>query len=176
MPSRASLLHAFDRMETERIALIAQLDRVPEKRLTAAPKAGAWTVAQVITHIAIAEEGSLAYFTKKHSGGRHKPVGTSAPFRLAILNLAISLPLKYKAPAVVADVPATSYGEAKARWAVVREKLRQVYETLPEAHIGHDLFKHPSLGRFTVLQGVRFTRRHVLRHRGQILRTLRTLG
>lgn len=176
MPSRSSLLRAFDRMEAERSDLIAQLDRLPIEKLSVAPRPGAWTVAQVITHIAIAEEGSLAYLAKKHAGGRHERVSASAPLRLALLNLAISLPLKYKAPAVVADVPATGYAEARARWAAVRAAMRSTYEALPEAHIAHDLFKHPSVGRFNLLQGVRFMRRHARRHNGQILRTLRALG
>ncbi len=155
---------------------MAQLDRLPETKLAVAPRPGAWTVAQVITHIAIAEEGSLAYLTKKHAGGRHKPASASAPFRLALLNLAISLPLKYKAPAIVADVPATSYAEARARWAAVRTGMRSAYGAFPEADIAHDLFKHPSAGRFSLLQGVRFMRQHARRHKGQILRTLRVLG
>ncbi|MEO8589884.1 MAG: DinB family protein [Flavobacteriales bacterium] len=176
MPSRTALLRAFDRLEVDRTALIAHLDTLPENSLTTAPGPGAWTVAQVITHLAIAEESSLSYLRKKHDGGRHKPATFSSHWRLPLLNLALSLPLKYKAPAVVANVPATSYAEAKARWGAVRLDMRSTYGTLPEAHIGHDLFKHPTVGRFNLLQGLRFMQQHVRRHREQILRTLRAVA
>lgn len=175
MPSRKDLFRVFEQMEAERKALIAQLNHVPERSLTTEPRTGAWTVAQVITHIAMAEEGSLAYLRKKHEGGRHKPADFSGRWRLPLLNLAISLPVKYRAPALIASVPLTSYGEARSRWEGVRAVMRRTYEALPEAHIGHDLFKHPVLGRFNLVQGLRFMRRHVRRHREQILRTLKAV-
>lgn len=171
MPSRKALFRVFEQMETERNALIVQLDGLPEPTLTTSPRPGGWSVAQVITHIAMAEEGSLAYLRKKHEGGRHKPAAFSGRWRLPLLNLAISLPVKYRAPALIAAVPSTSYGEARSHWEGVRAAMRRTYEALPEAHIGHDLFKHPTVGRFSLMQGLRFMRRHVRRHRGQILRT-----
>jgi len=176
MFTRTALLRFFDGMEVERRTMLAELEGLPETTRTTAPQRGAWTVAQVITHLAIAEEGSLAYLRKKHEGGRHKPAALSSRWKLMLLNLAISLPIKYKAPTLVADVPATGYAEAKARWEAVRIAMRHTYGTLPEAHIGHELFKHPSLGRFSLMHGVRFMRRHVRRHHGQILRTMRALG
>lgn len=175
MPSHKFLFLVFEEMETERKALIAQLDRLTASMLTSAPRPGAWTVAQVITHIAMAEEGSLAYLRKKHEGGRHKPASFSGRWRMPLLNLAISLPVKYRAPALIASVPVTGYEEARSRWEDVRSAMRRTYEALPEEHIGHDLFKHPTVGRFSLMQGLRFMRRHVRRHKGQIRRTLAAL-
>jgi uncharacterized damage-inducible protein DinB len=175
MPSRDTLFRLFERMEAERKALIAQLDRISEADLTTAPRPGAWSVAQVITHVAMAEEGSLAYLRKKYGGQRHKRAAFSGRWRLPLLNLAISLPVKYRAPALIATVPATSYDEARSRWEGVRTAMRRTYDALPEELIGHDLFKHPSVGRFSLTQGMRFMRRHALRHRGQIMRTLKAM-
>ncbi len=113
---------------------------------------------------------------KKLEVKSHGPAGISSTLRLLLLNTAIRLPLKYKAPPVVADVPATSYAVARARWDAVREKMRADYAAIDPAFIGHGLFKHPSLGRFNLSQGVRFMRQHMRRHAGQIGRTLAALG
>lgn len=163
-------------MEGERQALLEKLDSFPPELLAQRPANGGWSAAQVMTHLAIAEEGSLAYLNKKREFKKHGPVGLSASWRLFVLNTGIQLPVKYKAPPVIADVPATSYAIARERWDTVRARMRSTYEELPEAFIGHDLFKHPFMGRFNLVQAVGFMRRHVRRHRAQIERTLASLG
>lgn len=174
--SRERLLHLFDRMEGERQALLKKLDALPPERLAQRPTNGGWSAAQVITHVAIAEESSLAYLKKKREFKKHGPVGLSATWRLFVLNTGIQLPVKYKAPAVIADVPDTSYVVSRERWDTVRTRMRSTYEELPEALIGHDLFKHPFMGRFNLVQAVGFMRRHMRRHQAQIQRTLASLG
>ncbi len=174
--SRERLLHLFDRMEGERQALLRKLDAFPTERLAQRPANGGWSAAQVMMHLAIAEEGSLAYLNKKREFKKHGPVGLSTTLRLLVLNTGIQLPLKYKAPTIIADVPATSYAIARERWDTVRTRMRSTYEELPEALIGHDLFKHPFMGRFNLVQAVGFMRHHMRRHRAQIERTLASLG
>lgn len=174
--SHERLLQLFDRMEGERQVLLKKLDAVPPARLTQRPTNGGWSVAQVMTHLAIAEEGSLAYLNKKREFNKHGPVGFSASLRLLVLNTGIQLPVKYKAPLVIADVPATSYAVARTRWDTVRIRMRSTYQELPEALAGHDLFKHPFMGRFNLVQAVGFMCRHMRRHVAQIDRTLTALG
>ena len=88
--------------------LYARLDPLSETALAAEPAPGKWSVAQVITHLAIAEEGALAYLLKKRDLGAHGPVPFSARWRMAALRAALYLPFKYNAPAVVATVPSLS--------------------------------------------------------------------
>jgi len=122
--------------------------------------------------LAITEEGALAYLNKKREWKKHGPVGFLSVLRLLGLNTGLRLPVKYKAPAVVADVPETSYAVARARWDLIRQRMRTAYAEIPEALIAHDLFKHPFMGRFNLLQAMRFMRRHMRRHAGQIRRVL----
>lgn len=170
--SRARLLRLFEHMESERQDLLRTLDALPSEQLAQQPRNGGWSVAQVITHLAIAEEGALAYLHKKREVKKHAPVGLSSAWRLLVLNTGIRLPLKYKAPPVVADVPATSYAIARSRWDDVRERMRVVYAEVPVALISHDLFKHPVMGRFDLMQSLRFMRLHMRRHGKQIQRVL----
>lgn len=172
MSGQQRLLRVFDLMEAERLQLLTHLDSVPEDRLAAVPSTGGWTVAQVITHLAMAEEGALAYLDKKLTVKKHGPIGFVSLRRLWFLNTALQLPVKYKAPAIVADVPATSYADARTRWDAVREAMRVRYSTLDDALARHDLYKHPMVGKLSALHGVRFMRQHARRHSGQIKRIL----
>lgn len=176
MPDRSTLLERFAKLEAQRNDLLEKLGGHSADVLAKAPAAGAWSIAQVIQHLAIADEGMLAYLRKKREVGGHGPTGADAPFRLALLNIALVLPLKYKAPRVVATVPECSYADACARWNTVREHMRETFSTMPEELIGHGLFKHPTFGKFNVVQGLRFIGTHVQHHRRQVDRNLRTLG
>ena len=156
--------------------MLEVLDRSPPERLETSPAASAWSSAQVITHLAVVEEGALAYLNKKLEYRKHQPVSWIAGVRLLILNTGLQLPVKYKAPAVVAVIPRTTYADARARWCTAREALIASYSALPDGFLRHDLFKHPTLGRFDPARALRFVRRHMLRHERQIQRTLRAVG
>jgi uncharacterized damage-inducible protein DinB len=176
MPNRSTLLDRFSTLERQRMAILKGIASSDPGLLAKEPTAGAWSVAQVILHLAIAEEGVINYIDKKRSVGGHGPVGALAPVRLALLNTALALPLKFKAPAVVATVPPCTYAEACARWQAVRARMQDTFATIPEELIGHGLIKHPSAGKFDLVQGLRFVRWHVKHHRPQIERTLRQVG
>ncbi|HQV51633.1 MAG: DinB family protein [Flavobacteriales bacterium] len=175
MSRSAALLQLFDGMERDRLALYARLDPLSETALAAEPAPGKWSVAQVITHLAIAEEGALAYLLKKRDLGAHGPVPFSARWRMAALRAALYLPFKYNAPAVVATVPSTSCSVAMERWAAVRNAMRSTYVSIPESEVGHDLFKHPIVGKFDLIQSVKFMHHHMRHHEKQIERTLRSV-
>ena len=176
MNRKEVLLRVLVEMESERIALFARLDQLPEAKLSLQPAAGSWSVTQVIMHLVIAEEGGLAYLRKKLSFAKHKPVGTFSVLRLMLLKAAMASPFKFKAPAIVAVVPNLGYTEAKERWAAVRKAMHDVYSSLPDEHVGHDLYKHPLAGKLDLVQGTRFIHAHCKRHMDQIDRILKRIG
>ncbi len=176
MPTKTRLLQRFAVFETERQGLLVRLDRVPHALLETPPTPGAWSVTQVLLHLALAEGSAMAYLSKKLEVGGHRPVGTSATFRLFLLNTALALPIRFKAPAIVAHVPPCTYATARSQWDSVRADMRNTFAALPDELVGHGLFKHPSAGKFDMVQGLSFMGRHVRHHRGQIERTLRQLS
>lgn len=174
MPDRKALLARFSKLETQRSKLLLSLEKVAPTRLELAPQPGAWSAAQVVLHLAMAEEGLMNYIDKKLSSGGHGPPGASAPFRLALLNLALAMPIKFKAPALVATIPEASFAEARERWQKVRERMKNTFVTIPEPYIAHGLIKHPSAGKFDLVQGLGFVHWHVKHHQAQFRRILAT--
>ena len=178
MATRKELLDAFDRMENERLQLLKKLELYSEEVLTKKPDANSWSVTETIYHLKVAEHGALLYMTKKLEVGGHQKATFSAAFKQKLLNLAVSLPIKYKAPPV-AQIPEgmnVSYSQALAEWNEVRDGLKKQYNTIDSDIIGNELFKHPAAGKMSVLQSVSFMRQHMLRHIGQIDRILKSVA
>ncbi|MBL7981594.1 MAG: DinB family protein [Flavobacteriales bacterium] len=175
MDRKDKLLARFSEMEVERRHFLSKLEHLDPSPLATSPTPGAWSVAQVVLHLAIAEARSMDYLEKKLKVGGHAKVGADALFRLALLRAAMFLPLRYKAPAIVATVPEVSFNEACHEWDRVRQRMAALYAALPSELVAHDLYKHPVAGKIDVLQGLTFMADHVRHHREQVLRTIRQL-
>lgn len=173
MNRKDQLIRQFAKAEVERRALLDTLEHIPTSAMERQPGPGAWSVAQIIAHLALAEARSLDYLEHKLRSGEHAPVDTSSVPRLLLLRAALRLPLRFKAPAVVATLPPCSFSEARRWWDEVRSRMAAAYTALPPEVATHGLFKHPTAGRFDTVQGLTFMRDHVRHHRAQILRTIR---
>lgn len=175
MASRKELLSLFDKMENERSSILKNLEGHSEEKLIRKPTPDRWSVTEVILHLSKAEEGALKYMQIKLKHGGHKKATFGAWLKQKLLNFAISIPIKYKAPNVIKlnEGEGVSFAEAVANWAEIRKALRKEYELLDEAIIDHELFKHPAAGKLSVMQSVKFMRGHMLRHKGQIERTIK---
>lgn len=178
MATRKELLKAFDRMENERQQLLQRLERYSEEVLTKKPDKDSWSVTETVYHLKVAEDGALQYLLKKLEVGGHQKATFGAAIKQRFLNLAVSLPIKYKAPPI-AQIPKginIPYTQAVAEWNEVRTGLRKQYDSMDERIIGDELFKHPLVGKLSVLQSVKFMRQHALRHIGQIDRILKVVA
>lgn len=173
MDRKARLFKTLERMESERAGLLASMSHLDSGLLEKKPTPEAWSVAQVIVHIATAEEASLDYLRKKLEVGGHGRASAVAVLRSALLELALWLPIRYKAPAGLAQVPEMPMSRALQRWDAVRRAMRNTYTELSEEQVSHELFKHPLVGKMGLLQGLRSLRRHALHHHGQVGRTVR---
>jgi uncharacterized damage-inducible protein DinB len=177
MTTRKDLLSFFEKMEAERTELLGGLKNHSEETLTKKPAADAWSVTEVILHLSKAEEGALKYMQVKLKHGGHRKASFAASLKQRFLNLAITLPFKYKAPNVIKlDEGSTSFGEAVENWNAIRLELKSEYQSVEESLIDHELFKHPVAGKLSIMQSVKFMRQHVLRHSGQIERTLQKVS
>jgi uncharacterized damage-inducible protein DinB len=176
MTRKDQLLRRFAKAEVERRALLDTLEHIPTSVLERQPGPGAWSVAQIIAHLALAEARSLDYLEHKLRSGDHAPADASAGLRVVALRAALRLPLRFKAPAVVATLPPCSFSEARRAWDEVRSRMAAAYAALPPEVATHGLFKHPTAGRFDTVQGMAFMRDHVQHHRAQIFRTIRQVA
>lgn len=164
------LLAEFDRMENERQVLIKKLSGLPKESLERKPDAETWSVTEVIYHLKVAEEAALTYMRKKLEVGGYRSASFSAGLKQRLLNIIISLPIKFKAPKV-AQLPkgtTVSFTEALNEWNAIREAMKEQYASIDEELVTKELFKHPITGKMNLIQSVRFMRKHMNRHIGQI--------
>lgn len=175
---RQDLLKAFEAAEADRRTLLAKLDAHGEDVLTRKPAPDAWSVVEILAHLIKAETGTLNYLRKKLEVGGHQKASAFAGLRKSFLNFVLGLPIKFKAPKVVQleKGAALSYAEAKAQWNAVRDSLGTEYQRIDEQLIAHDLFKHPFAGKLNLVQSTEFMRQHMLRHVGQVERTLKAVN
>lgn len=176
MTTHTRLLKEFQHLQHERLELLASLEQHPADRLARRPAPDAWSVAQVVLHLAMAEEGALAYLGKKLQYGGQAPPGLAGHLRLVLLRGALALPKRWKAPPLIATVPAVEWPTALQRWEAVRLAMRDTFAKLPPGVEQQALFKHPVAGRMDLVQGLRFMRSHAHHHRAQIDRTLKAVG
>lgn len=175
MSQKQKLLALFDKMEAERQEMLTSLEGLDHSLLERKPNPDKWSVSEIFMHMVSAEGGSLKYMRKKIEVNNHSKLGGTTT-RFSLLMGALMLPVKIKAPKIVADVGSgVPYKDALDQWNEVRKELRAEYEKIEEDWIGHDLFKHPSAGKFDLIRAVKFMTAHANRHIGQIYRTVKLL-
>lgn len=165
----------FERIERQRVALLAQLQGKDEARLGAQPRTQAWSARQVIEHLIAAERGSLRYLQHKLKQNEPLPApDPSAAWRTGLLLISLWQPvLRFAAPPPVAQ-PANNrpLAELAADWAQLRQDLRELLEQLPPDWHTRPSYRHPRAGRISLVGMLRFFEAHVARHRLQVMRTL----
>lgn len=172
MPARRELLKCLDRLEHDRREFLALLGSEPNGEHTSIAECGRWSIATTIGHLALVEEGMLAYMYHKLRNGMPPKAGFLSGIRLILLLAALRSPLRFKAPSVVIPEQGGDLDGALAKWASARERLREACIQLPDAVLNRALFKHPSAGRFTPAQGLVFVRAHARRHMRQVRASL----
>ncbi|MBL4587066.1 MAG: DinB family protein [Flavobacteriales bacterium] len=178
MATRKQLLKHFDKMEAERQELLSAISSYSDQLLSKKPAPESWSVAEVMEHLTVAENGSLQYMHKKIEYGGHSKAAITAGLKQQLLNFSISLPIKYKVPKILEkkDTSFVDYKDALNNWNEVRIAMRSAYEKMDEGIIGNELFKHPFAGKMNVIQGVKFMRQHMKHHTKQIHSTLKRVG
>ena len=165
-------------MESERDAVVNEMKNYNSNLLDKKPAASEWSVAEVIMHLVVAESGALAYMRKKLEFGGHQKATASAGFKQKLLNFAIALPIKFKAPKVadIKDGEKVTFDEALVKWAAVRKELLAEYDKMDDDLVTHELFKHPAAGKLSALQSVKFMRQHMNRHIKQMQNTIKKVS
>lgn len=173
----SSLAKAFERSERERQKFLGLLRDLPDETLRKKTDPETWSLIQVATHLLGAEKGTLSYLRKKTSTPEAlKKTGAKEAFRYALLDIANSLPLRFKTPPGV-EQPANelSLAELLAQWDQLRSDLRQFLEAFPDAWLDKGVFRHPVVGMLRMKQSMGFLTRHIRHHRYQVHRIRKQL-
>jgi hypothetical protein len=128
----------------------------------------AWSAAQILYHLYMSESGTVTYIRKKleHPPKTHQRTGMMGTIRGVLLRRALrNLSKKYKAPAVVAEVPeAPNVKETLAAFAKLRRQLGAMLETFDSDMAARAYFKHPVAGKINILHTLDFMVAHFERH------------
>ncbi len=167
-------LHTIDR-QLDR--LLSELSAVDESRLIKSPGEGQWSPVQVLQHLMLSENGSMQYVRKKTQSGYAglKPSDWQGKLRSLLVGFYLSLPFKFKAPAVV-DTPqfpeVKSFEEIREGYLQTRRRLGELLQGLPEEAFHVLAYRHPLGGRMDLNGMLHFFAAHFERHEKQIKRSL----
>jgi uncharacterized damage-inducible protein DinB len=168
------LATSFKKLEDQRQALLNQLAALSAEKLLYAP-AGKWSIAQILSHVLTSEKMSVGYMYKKTLGIETLPdSGVRQSVLSVVLKISQRVPLKYKAPKIVAEntPEAMPLPVLTKQWDEVRNNLKGLLERIDSKHQNRLIFKHPVAGKFNAAQAVDFMYEHLNHHLPQIKRLL----
>jgi uncharacterized damage-inducible protein DinB len=164
----------YDLAEADRKRILDMVSRLTEEKFGHNPP-DKWSISQILAHLIAAERLSLQYMKKKSLG--IKEAGNSGiweEIKFLILKVSQRLPLKYKAPKMLAESQPEklSLSEITAQWDETRKDLKAFIENWEDHHLKKKIYKHVVSGRLNILHAVSFFREHAIHHLPQIKRLL----
>lgn len=170
-----SLEKEFTRLEQQLDHLLSLVKPLSNQQQNFKPDPGTWSILQVFRHMMQSEGQINKYLRKKIQGVETTPkAGILSALRSAVLNAAMRLPLRYRVPdAIKVDLEERyEYEMLATDWRAIRKEIRDFLETIDEAVARKELFRHPSVGRMTIEQGMTFMQVHLERHTHQVERLM----
>ena len=173
-PRIAELMAELDAAREELRALVASL---PPDALTQTRGDDEWSVAQILEHLAMVEDGSGRLFAKmlkdaEASGERESDsssvLGINDRYGIVTSNARIT------APEFIRPTAGLSPEESMARLDAARERLKQAMRRASGLALGNVSTPHPAFGPFTAYQWLLATAQHERRHMRQIRRLVGT--
>ena len=173
---RQSLERRLDGMDEWKDALLGALSAHGPERLGFRPGGQGWCVLDVVQHLALVEEGVVAYARKKVQAPV-QPVPFLGRARLLLLAGVMRSPIRVRAP-IPQVVPAETLplDESSARWEEARGALRDLLVSLPEERRRAFVFRHPVAGPLDAAGTLTFVDEHAKHHDAQIRRIWRAPG
>jgi hypothetical protein len=165
------LQHTFDKLESQRTQLIAEIEGLSLEALTTSPE-GKWSIIHILSHVIAGERGALEYVSKKILGATEAGnSGFLEEMKLALFKISQRATfLRYNAPRGIVDrtVVYKDLAEVKSEWAKVRSEWKSFLESLPDEHASKKIFRHVIGGRFNIRQGLVILQEHLGHHVPQI--------
>lgn len=152
----------FAALERLRDDVLERVTALPEADRIVAPKPGAWSPAQVVTHLVIAEQDYLGIIarTAEQGGGGNRP--TRSPM-VAMMCFVLRHGIPVPAPSSM-EPPEDATLEAAARvWEVARADLRRWLESVDDPR-RDVLGLHPQIGPLSASQMLAILEAHLTYH------------
>jgi uncharacterized damage-inducible protein DinB len=163
----------FTRLEKQMEELLKMVEPLSHIQQNFKPAAGEWSILQVFRHL-IQSEGQINNYLQKKILGVNsiRKAGIFAKIRSMVLNTAMRLPVKYKVPEPIKVKFDDFYEFEKLtkEWKLLRQELKNFLEGLDEQTARKEIFRHPVVGRMSIIQGLAFMQEHLARHTQQVRR------
>jgi hypothetical protein len=173
---RPKLAELFAYMDSTRAALIATARGMSTSFAEMRPREGAWSPAEVLTHLAIVEHGVAELVNKSVAKARAEGLGpdlSEESFMRSLDKFGVAETMeKLSAPNRVHPENPKSIEESLASLAASRERLKSALADGSDMDLHSLKGPHPRLGELDVYQWALFVAQHEERHRRQMERTL----
>ncbi len=177
LPMHTSLQKIFSEMEDQRLQLLGLVKGLSTESLNQSPTPGAWSLAQVFSHIITSERLTLNYVSKKIQAAETLDnSGMWEEIKSVLLMITQRFPgVKFRAPKAIVEktVAYGSYAEIEEAWGTLRTELKSFLDAYPEKYLQRKVARHPFAGYLNIAQGVSFLRDHITHHTPQIRKLLR---
>lgn len=171
-----SLQKEFNKLEKQLEDLLQTAKKLNAKQQNFKPGADSWSILQIFRHMMQSEGQIIKYLQKKILGvNTTRKASIGAILRSVILNMSMRLPFKYKVPdAIKIDFEETyDFEKLSSEWKLLRNEIRRFLETIDAETAQKEIFRHPVVGRMSLLQGLSFMQEHLERHTRQVERIMR---
>lgn len=150
---------------------LSQWEQYNPDQVRQRPQGEGWSLMQAASHLCQAEGSALQYVLKKSQSDTLADNPFRSAWRVFLIGSVLKLPVKLKAPAVVAVPPHFDDLHAlKIEWSRVHNGFEEWIVALPEEKLSKLLFKHPVAGMLTAKDMLSFFRIHFNRHKRQFKR------
>ena len=171
---RADLQSAFAELEARRLALLERLAAYSDHQLGARPAPGAWSIAEVVEHLVLAERATLEAVGRQSARPPlrrrwyHQLLGHLVA---RVLESSIRVPVTGR---ILEPGPGTTLAASARAWDDVRSAWRSYLATVTAESSRALVFRHPLGVPMTAAETLIFLRRHFDHHMHQVARIERS--
>lgn len=162
----------LDRLDRGREAFLSAISALPSGSAEWRPSVDSWSPAQVVQHLCLVEELTLAQLERPLPSDRARPTLRTRVGAL-VVRVVFSVGIRVRTPTrKVAPEPPLPLDVSVPRWRAAGTRLRERVETL-SGQAG-PVMLHPVAGPMTMLQGLDFLLVHLDHHGKQLRRITRS--
>ncbi|MFN0047664.1 MAG: DinB family protein [Cytophagales bacterium] len=163
-------------LKNEKNDIDSLLQYVPLEKFNRKISANEWSIAQVVSHIYLAESQTLDAIKWRVENKTAFPTPPlSSYFRVFYAVLLFKLKIKMKAPSFVTPSEAfVNKDELLENWQQTRRDWSEFVYTFPNKLEGRVVYKHPIMGYLSLALALTFMYHHLLRHKSQIIKLIDT--
>ncbi|MEL7362435.1 MAG: DinB family protein [Bacteroidota bacterium] len=170
----APLRTRFDALETQRTAFLAPLYALAESDRARKPSPKAWSLNELVHHLILIDTQARDDL-RRALAAPTRSAGPTAGVRFGLLRRVLALPVRIPAPPAAdgvmpRDTPA--FDTLDTMWSDVRADMAALLATASPDRLRAAAFRHPIMGRFTLLDTLDFMHAHHAHHLPQRKRLL----